>query len=579
MNYNSLIIGLSALALQSCTDDLIDTEPDNEATLTGNTYKAASTESSSADRTFTLESGSQILLNASGSLQINNKVLTYVDSQWKAENGFDWADMVGKTNITALYPVYSNLSYTKENLYKNDLLEDILYVKDEFPAGYNISLHFKHLFSLLTLHLSEDLQNGFQKIEVTCPVVVSAIEPESVQMTLADNEGHITSTITQTSSSGNYSFIIPPAENVAITIDIQTAGKKYTTQLPSKSFTGNQEYTYNLKTSEKNPGIVTAEDWIAFSQLINNRKITEYKGKTLNDFGKMTDGVMTYRLLNDIDFEGVVCTDLEQIKDRDSRFKDIFDGQGHTISNLTPKTKNGTTGLFGAIDTEGIIKNLHLKSCNATITKKGGTGSGILAGACYGTLSNCSLEKSSINSQVSTDTGGLLGTLRGGTIINCHVQNSKILSNSSTVGGITGISYGTILNCFSANNTIKSNSNYIGGISGKSITDITTIANCYVYSNALPSNNRSGLFFGAAKKSKITHCFYFSQASLIGKTDSSDNTISDNSYFTDENKNQICPLLNQWIEDNAGISYPNLTFTSWESSNDFPAIFCYPSSM
>ena len=58
-----------------------------------------------------------------------------MDNQWKAENEFSWSDITGKTNITALYPVYPDLDYIQENLYKNNSLEDILYVKDEFPAG------------------------------------------------------------------------------------------------------------------------------------------------------------------------------------------------------------------------------------------------------------------------------------------------------------------------------------------------------------------------------------------------------------------------------------------------------------
>lgn len=135
MKYNSLIIGLSVLALQSCTDNLIYTGADIEVVLTGNTYKAAFTESSPVS---TFNSGNQILLNASGSLQIDNRILTYMDNQWKAENEFSWSDITGKTNITALYPVYPDLDYIQENLYKNNSLEDILYVKDEFPAGNSI---------------------------------------------------------------------------------------------------------------------------------------------------------------------------------------------------------------------------------------------------------------------------------------------------------------------------------------------------------------------------------------------------------------------------------------------------------
>ena len=163
-------------------------------------------------------------------------------------------------------------------------MEDILYVKDEFPAGNSIHLQFKHLFSLLTLYLDRDLQTNLQKIEITCPAV-SSIIPKSAEIVPADNETH-TTTIAQVSPSGNYSFIVPPVKNMVIAINMVTNGKKYTTQLETKSFTGNKEYTYHLKTSEKTPGIITAEDWIAFSQLINSNTFTQYKGKTLDDFGE-----------------------------------------------------------------------------------------------------------------------------------------------------------------------------------------------------------------------------------------------------------------------------------------------------
>lgn len=128
-------------------------------------------------------------------------------------------------------------------------MEDILYVKDEFPAGNSIHLQFKHLFSLLTLYLDRDLQTNLQKIEITCPAV-SSIIPKSAEIVPADNETY-TTTIAQVSPSGNYSFIVPPVKNMVIAINMVTNGKKYTTQLETKSFTGNKEYTYHLKTSEK----------------------------------------------------------------------------------------------------------------------------------------------------------------------------------------------------------------------------------------------------------------------------------------------------------------------------------------
>ena len=147
MKYNSLIIGLSVLALQSCTDNLVYTGTDIEVVLTGNTYQAAFTESSPVS---TFNSGNQILLNASGSLQIDNRILTYMDNQWKAENEFSWSDLTGKTNVTAVYPVYPDLDYVQENLYKNNSLVSIL-PRACFSPSYNkVKSQTKHVW-LLTL--------------------------------------------------------------------------------------------------------------------------------------------------------------------------------------------------------------------------------------------------------------------------------------------------------------------------------------------------------------------------------------------------------------------------------------------
>lgn len=573
-----MIIGLSVLALPSCTDNLIYAEPDNEVILTGNTYKAAFTENFSADPTSSLNSGSRILLNASGSFQINNEVLTYIDNHWKAENELDWTDMAGNTNITALYPVYSDLAYTKENLYRNESLEDILYVNDEFPAGNNINFQFKHLFSLLTLHLDENLQTDFQKIEVTCPVVVSSIEATSAQVMLATNEVH-TSSITQISSSGNYSFIVPPAENITINIEMQTNGKKYFTQLQSKSFYGNQEYTYHLKTSEKTPGIVTAEDWIAFSRLMNHNNITEYNGKTLNDFGEMIDGVMTYRLLNDIDFEGVDCSKLEQIKEN-KEFNDIFDGQGYTISHFIPHSGNGTTGLFAKIGKTGIVKDLHMKSCSVTIGPKPGSksGIGIIAGINMGIITNCSVKAGTLNGIAQpTTTGGIAGVSKG-SIVNCLVANMKITSGENSCGAITGHSQGYILNCGSVNNKIESKT-YYGGISGNSSSELPTyINNCYVY-NITASKTNGGLFYGTAKNSTYSHSFYeTSKSNIQYLIKENNNNIKTNifKYESDFTYNSIpiYQLLNQWIDETAPTLYPDYTFTRWtDGGENLPAIF------
>lgn len=572
MKYHSLIIGLSVLALQSCTDNFY-TEPGMKATFTGNTCQTAFTGNSSIS---TFSPGSQTLLNASGSLQIDNQVLTYIDNQWKARDEFDWTDGTATTKVTAFYPVYPDLAYTKEKLYSKGGLEDVLYAKDEFPAEASIHLQFKHLFSLLTLHLDKDLQTDFQKIEVTCPAVSSVI-PKSAEIILADNETH-TTTITQISPAGNYSFIIPPAENITATIDIQTNGGIYTTQLTAKSFTDNQEYTYHLKTSEKTPGIATAEDWIAFSRLINHNNITEYNGKTLADFGKTVNGITTYYLLNDIDFEGVDCSELEYVggwANKDRIFKDVFDGRGHKISNLILKPFNGYAGLFGKTGSSSIIKNLHMELCSSNIKANDNSanlGIGTIAGFNLGTIINCSVKNCLIISEQEADTGGLAGCSKQA-IINCKVENTNISSKYYT-GGLAGNACGVILNSFAANDTVKSTSNYSGGLIGRSFPSMTVImANCYVHAITLPSIQR-GALIGNSNQYHINNLFYpISSPNPIGNIKT---TVTGASpyHFTNETKDAIYQLLNQWIDETAPTLYPNYTFTRWtDGGESLPAIF------
>lgn len=580
MKYNFIAIGLSVLLLQSCTDNLIP-HTGCEAVITGNECRGTFAESSSA---FT--SGSQVLLNAAGSLQADNVILTYTDNLWETENTLTWNGYAESAQLTVLHPVYPNLAYTQEELYRDGTLEDILYVQEEFPTGATINLDFKHLFSLLTLRLNGELQDNFQRIEVTCPVIIASIDPKSAYITFDHQESH-TDYITQVSSSGNYSFIIPPAEDMPVSIKIQAADKTYSTQLNPRAFSSGKEYTYNIKVDEKTPGITTAEEWIAFSKLINSKILTSYKGKTLEDFGKTVDGVTTYYLLNDIDFTGVDCTDLEQIGETttDYYFSDIFNGQGHTLYHIPILTKYGGTGVFGCISETGIVKNLHVESSNVTITSKSGSskeGTGILVGRNNGKIHNCSVKGCQITANPtainqSANTGGIAGSSTG-EIINCHVENTNISYSSSSsisaspAGGIAGSSQGLIANCYSANNIVKNRNTYNGGICGKASS--AQIRNCYVYNiNMLATK---GMLAGIAENSVFSHNYYHTTTSSIGKNSGGNQIIGNQLYtdnFTAEENIPVYQLLNEWIEQTAPTLYPDHIFIRWTDGGELPAIF------
>ncbi|MFZ0033558.1 MAG: GLUG motif-containing protein, partial [Sedimentisphaerales bacterium] len=162
-------------------------------------------------------------------------------------------------------------------------------------------------------------------------------------------------------------------------------------------------------------------------------------------------------------------------------FTGVFDGNNHTISNLTINTggaQNDFLGLFGEIYSGGEIKNLRLKNVNIT----GGPDSillGGLAGINNGNISNCCSTGAVTGGNSSSNLGGLVG-YNEGNIRDCF--STDVISGgvlSIDFGGLVGHnSGGTINNCYSTGAVSGGNgSYYIGGLSG--LLDGGDISNCY----------------------------------------------------------------------------------------------------
>ena len=73
------------------------------------------------------------MLNATGSLQLENQIFTYSGDVWESDLPISWTDLSGTTDIVALYPTYKDNLY--DDLYPEGRLEDVLYIKDRFEAG------------------------------------------------------------------------------------------------------------------------------------------------------------------------------------------------------------------------------------------------------------------------------------------------------------------------------------------------------------------------------------------------------------------------------------------------------------
>ncbi|MDE7128927.1 MAG: fimbrillin family protein, partial [Alistipes sp.] len=164
----------------------------------------------------------------------------------------------------------------------------------------------------------------------------------------------------------------------------------------------------------------------------------------------------TVVLANDLDLGNNAWT---PIGTRTNGFEGTFDGQDHTISNLSiTTTESGKlTGLFGWVS--GTAKNFTID--HATIVSEntsGGYGTGVAVGLGYPSakLENITVTNADVTSY--RQTGGIVGYLYG-TVSGCTVEHTTIrvspnplgdgtYDNGDKVGGIVGFMGGDSGHCF-----------------------------------------------------------------------------------------------------------------------------------
>lgn len=127
-------------------------------------------------------------------------------------------------------------------------------------------------------------------------------------------------------------------------------------------------------------------------------------------------------LTADIDMSGQSWTGIASNQD----YTGVFDGQGHTISNLT-----GTEGLFAK--NSGTVKNVRLE--NVSITREGGN-LGAVVGVNTGTVFNCFSSGSITGTGANAwSIGGLVGHNNGGILSG---SASSCTVSGKTTGGLVG---------------------------------------------------------------------------------------------------------------------------------------------
>lgn len=216
-------------------------------------------------------------------------------------------------------------------------------------------------------------------------------------------------------------------------------------------------------------------------------------------------------LTHDIDLSG---TEWEPVGDRNNVYTGTFDGNGHTISNLTITKENlsfgDDCGMFGRVGTNATIKDLTLESVRLNVGADGIL-IGALAGSNQGTISNC---KVSGNISVTTDemgyAGGVVGLMNSGVIQYCHSSVSIQGGNSEYVGGVLGGEYitATVIKGCSFSGSVTGN-RFVGGIVGycRSFDKKTA---CYSTGSLSSTGGFAGGIVGALQFTSEANACYWS---------------------------------------------------------------------
>lgn len=268
------------------------------------------------------------------------------------------------------------------------------------------------------------------------------------------------------------------------------------TLLPTAAFAVDDEET---AAAPEKFVITSVSDLQTFADAVNEG---DYDGKT--------DAVVT--LDADLDLAGIAWTPMG---DTSHDFAGTFDGQGHTISNLTIGTADAPitgelAGLFGVV--EGTVKNLFLDevSVNANV----GYYVGGLVAYAVGPIENCHITKLDMDA-VASGVGGLIGyATSGNSIYGCSVSGEiAVKSGCQGVGGFIG-SMGKNAQITYSGATVsvtapKERSTNAGGFIGRGNGERAAraiVKNCYS-KGAVTGSAYAGGFTGSMAGMDIQNCY------------------------------------------------------------------------
>ncbi|MBX0305767.1 Ig-like domain-containing protein [Haloarcula salinisoli] len=223
-----------------------------------------------------------------------------------------------------------------------------------------------------------------------------------------------TDTATTTDADGTYAVTVTES-SVDLTVYHEFVGGTNATVTPTVSVSGDttRDIAFDRPTPADLPGDGSADDPYEIStvrelQAMNDSLDANYTLTADIDASRTAQwrAVLT-RSRNDILYRGFVPVGKYFRESEPVRFNGTFDGDGHTISNLSTDY-----GLFAAIGEPGVVRNVHVTDANVTPpadqTLPGDlrTNAGIIARENHGTIAASNVEGRVVPNEGTFEVGG-----------------------------------------------------------------------------------------------------------------------------------------------------------------------------
>jgi len=254
----------------------------------------------------------------------------------------------------------------------------------------------------------------------------------------------------------------------------------------------------------------------------------------------------------------------EPIGNSITNFSGVYNGDGHTISNLyINRSSTDHVGLFGYSGGGSEISNLGVIDVNIT----GNNIVGGLVGFCFGGNIANSYNTGSVSGEDLV--GGLVGYPFHAVVSNSY--NTGSVTGFDFVGGLVGVSEDAVVNnCFNAGSV--SGTNYVGGLVGFNyFGDI----NSSYSTGSVSGEDLVGGLVGFNSNGNTSNSFWDTetsgQASSAGGTGKTTAEMKDKSTFTDANWN-FTETWNIQEPVNGYISYPYLQGFTYDAVDATEAV-------